>query len=114
MQDPNNIEKFNLERFYHVQFNVQTLEEIAEEKRQMQSPSYFLNKVTGEAKTTIQKLNDTYKDKKKEVKTEQFADRINAAHYSQGKVSAGFTSTTLDPVTQNRAAVLEEDVGLGC
>jgi peptidyl-prolyl cis-trans isomerase-like protein 2 len=100
-----------MESFYHVQFNTHTLEEIAEEKRQMQSPSYFLNKVTGEAQATMKKLNEKYVEKKNTVEKEKIADKINAAHYSEGKVSAGFTSTTMAPVTQNRAAVLEEDVG---
>lgn len=110
LQDPNNIEKFNMEAFHHVKFNVHTQEEIAEEKRQMEKPSYFLNKVTGEAKVAMQKLNEKYVEKKKEVEKEEIADKINAAHFSQGKVSAGFTSTTMDPVTDNRAAVLEDDV----
>jgi hypothetical protein len=76
----------------------------------MQSPSYYLNSTTGEAKVAIKKLNEQYVDKKNEIEKEQIADRINGAHYSQGKVSAGFTSTTMEPCTTNRAAILEEDV----
>jgi peptidyl-prolyl cis-trans isomerase-like protein 2 len=97
-----------MEKFYHIQFDTRTKEQIAEEKREMESPSYFLNKVTGEARATIDKLNAKYVEKKNEVEKDQIADKINAAHYSKGKVSAGFTSTTLDPVTRNESAVLEE------
>jgi peptidyl-prolyl cis-trans isomerase-like 2 len=35
---------------------------------------------------------------------------VNAAHFSQGKVAAGFTSTVMEPVTVNKSAVLEENV----
>lgn len=49
----------------------------------MQSPSFFLNKVTGEAKETMKKLNAKYVEKKNVVEKEQIADKINAAHYSQ-------------------------------
>ncbi len=38
------------------------------------------------------------------------ADVINAAHYSQGKVAAGFTSTVMEPITQQKAAVLDADI----
>jgi len=109
LQDPNDVEKFNMEKFYHVQFDTRTQEQIAEEKRQMESPSFFLNKVTGEAKLAIDKLNEKYVAKKNEVEKVRIADKLNAAHYSQGKVSAGFTSTTLDPATNNESAVLEDD-----
>lgn len=46
---------------------------------------------------------------KKEENVEEFADEINAAHYSQGHVAAGLTSTTMEPITQNKAAVLGDD-----
>lgn len=36
-------------------------------------------------------------------------DSINAAHFSQGKVAAGLTSTTMEPVTSNKAAIIDED-----
>ncbi|KAI6184054.1 U-box domain-containing protein [Aphelenchoides bicaudatus] len=61
LQDPNNIEKWNMEKFYHTQFDTKTLAEIAEEKRQMAAPTYFLNKVSSEAKDIMRKLNQKYK-----------------------------------------------------
>lgn len=40
---------------------------------------------------------------------EEIADSVNAAHFSQGLVAAGLTSTVMEPVTLNKAAVLDED-----
>jgi len=37
------------------------------------------------------------------------ADKINAAHYSTGKVSASFTSTAMEPNTHHEAAIIDED-----
>uniref|UniRef100_K7F5K7 Peptidyl-prolyl cis-trans isomerase n=2 Tax=Pelodiscus sinensis TaxID=13735 RepID=K7F5K7_PELSI len=37
-------------------------------------------------------------------------DKLNAAHYSTGKVSASFTSTAMAPETTHEAAAIEEDV----
>ncbi|CAD5217596.1 unnamed protein product [Bursaphelenchus xylophilus] len=108
LQNPNDLEKFNIERFYHVQFDTRTLEEIAEEKKQMQSASFYINKLNSEAKSAIQKLNQKYEAKKEEEKKDVTADAVNAAHYSQGKMAAGLTSTVMEPITVNKAAVLDE------
>lgn len=35
---------------------------------------------------------------------------ILKAHYSTGKVAAGFTSTAMEPVTLHEAAIIDEDV----
>jgi hypothetical protein len=35
---------------------------------------------------------------------------LNSAHFSQGKVAAGFTSTVMEPLTMNKAAILDEDI----
>lgn len=37
-------------------------------------------------------------------------DAVNSAHFSQGRVAAGLTSTTMEPITWNKAAVLDEDI----
>lgn len=60
LQDPQNLEKFNIEQFYHVQFDLKTKEEIAEEKRAMHSPKYFLNKLSNEAAEALQQLDKQY------------------------------------------------------
>jgi len=41
---------------------------------------------------------------------DETADEINAAHYSQGKVAAGFTSTVMEPITRQKAAIPDADV----
>ncbi|KAI6196889.1 hypothetical protein M3Y94_01161400 [Aphelenchoides besseyi] len=111
LQDPNDLDKFNMERFYHVQFDTRTLDEIAKEKYEIQQPTYVLNKLNGEAKQALQKLNAKYVDTPKaKEEQQQVADKVNAAHYSQGKMAAGLTSTVMDPITFNNSAILDEDV----
>uniref|UniRef100_A0A914GZK2 RING-type E3 ubiquitin transferase n=1 Tax=Globodera rostochiensis TaxID=31243 RepID=A0A914GZK2_GLORO len=110
LQDPQDLEKFNIEQFYHVQFDTKTKSQIAEEKLAMQSPKYFLNRLNNEAKEALQQLEKQYVPKSSKGPDDQTADGVNAAHFSQGKVAAGLTSTVMEPVTLNKAAVLEEDV----
>uniref|UniRef100_A0A183BNJ2 RING-type E3 ubiquitin transferase n=1 Tax=Globodera pallida TaxID=36090 RepID=A0A183BNJ2_GLOPA len=110
LQDPQDLEKFNIEQFYHVQFDTKTKSQIAEEKLAMQSPQYFLNRLNNEAKEALQQLEKQYVPKITKGPDDQTADGVNAAHFSQGKVAAGLTSTVMEPVTLNKAAVLEEDV----
>ncbi|KAL3097371.1 hypothetical protein niasHS_003819 [Heterodera schachtii] len=110
LQDPQDLDKFNIEQFYHVQFDTKTKAQIAEEKRAMQSPNYFLNRLNNEAKEALQQLEKQYVKEGTKKSDDQTADEVNAAHFSQGKVAAGLTSTTMEPVTLNKAAVLEEDV----
>ncbi|VDN51741.1 unnamed protein product [Dracunculus medinensis] len=107
LQDPNNLEKFNMEAFHHVKLNLKTSAEIAAEKKAMENPKFFIRYMNNEMKETLDKLNREYV--KKEENVEEFADEINAAHYSQGHVAAGLTSTTMEPITQNKAAVLGDD-----
>uniref|UniRef100_A0A914MX26 RING-type E3 ubiquitin transferase n=1 Tax=Meloidogyne incognita TaxID=6306 RepID=A0A914MX26_MELIC len=109
LQDPQNLDKFNIEHFYHVQFDTKTKETLLEEKLAMQSPKYFLNSLNNEAKEALSQLEKQYVQKTEEKPKEQIADSINAAHFSQGKVAAGLTSTTMEPVTNNKAAILDED-----
>jgi peptidyl-prolyl cis-trans isomerase-like protein 2 len=110
LQDPNDVEKFNMEKFYHVQFDTKTKTEIADEKKAMESPMYYINNVSGEARTVLDKLKTMEKEAERKEETAKIADKINAAHYSQGKMAAGFTSTTFEPVTQNHSAVLEDNI----
>lgn len=110
LQNPQELDKFNIEKFYHVQFDLKTKEEIKEEKLAMQSPKFFLNKLNNEAKEALAQLEKQYIPKAEEKAADQIADSVNAAHFSQGKVAAGFTSTVMEPVTVNKSAVLEENV----
>ena len=60
LQDPQNLDKFNIEQFYHVQFDLKTKEEIKEEKLAMQSPKFCLNKLNNEAKEALTQLEKQY------------------------------------------------------
>lgn len=108
LQNPTELDKFNIEKFYHIQFDLKTKSEIEEEKREMQTPKYYLNKLNNEAKETLIQLEKQYVPKKVENERDETADSVNAAHYSQGKVAASSTSTLMQPITQNKSAVLDE------
>ncbi|CAI4224153.1 unnamed protein product [Auanema sp. JU1783] len=110
LQDPNKVEKFNIEEFHHVKLNAKTKEEIAREKKEMQKPAFFIRRMNNETKEALDQLKKDYVPKKIEALKEVVADEINAAHYSQGHVAAGFTSTTMAPITKQKAAVLADDV----
>ncbi|CAD6192456.1 unnamed protein product [Caenorhabditis auriculariae] len=110
LQDPNNLEKFNMEQFLHVKLDHKTKEEIKKEKAAMKDPKFFIRRMNNECKEALDQLSREYVPKKSDVEEDQTADAVNQAHYSQGKVAAGFTSTVMAPVTSNKAAVLAEDV----
>jgi peptidyl-prolyl cis-trans isomerase-like protein 2 len=63
LQDPTNLDKFNIEKFYHVQFDLKTKTEIEEEKREMQTPKYYLNKINNEAREALSQLEKQYVSK---------------------------------------------------
>ncbi|VDM62405.1 unnamed protein product [Angiostrongylus costaricensis] len=109
LQDPNNLEKFNMEKFYHVQFDPKTKEQIEKEKKEMQDPKFFIRRMNNETKEALDQLKKDYVSKKIDPVADETADEINAAHYSQGHVAAGFTSTTMTPVTKQKAAVLTDE-----
>lgn len=52
-----------MEKFYHVQFDLKTKTEIEAEKKAMESPSFYLNRVNNEAKEALAILDKTYKQK---------------------------------------------------
>ncbi|MFH4975141.1 hypothetical protein AB6A40_001850 [Gnathostoma spinigerum] len=106
LQDPNHLEKFNIEKFYHVTIDLKTKSEIEAEKKAMQDPKFYIRSMNNEMKEALSRLEKEYVPAKRTEIVEEDADIINAAHYSQGKVSASFTSTAMDPVTHQKAAVL--------
>jgi len=57
------LDKFNIEHFYHVQFDTKTKETLLEEKLAMQSPKYFLNSLNNEAKEALSQLEKQYVQK---------------------------------------------------
>lgn len=110
LQDPNNLEKFNMEQFHHVKLDLKTRAEIATEKKAMQDPKFFIRRMNNETKETLERLQREYvPPERKEETVDETADELNAAHYSQGRVAAGFTSTAMDPITHQKAAVLDAD-----
>nr|CDJ94732.1 Peptidyl-prolyl cis-trans isomerase domain containing protein [Haemonchus contortus] len=110
LQDPHHLEKFNLEKFYHVQFDPKTKEQIEKEKKEKQDPKFFIRRMNNETKEALEQLKKDYTPRKVDAMSEETADEINAAHYSQGQVAAGFTSTTMAPITKQKAAVLTDEV----
>ncbi|EEB16795.1 conserved hypothetical protein [Pediculus humanus corporis] len=109
IQDPNNIDKFNISNFHHVKNDLKIVDEDTLLKEE--DPNSRLKFINNEAKAILGELNEKYKppdieiNKKEEKK---IADKFNAAHYSTGKVAASFTSTAMVPETKHEAAVIEE------
>ena len=80
--------------------------------------------MNAETKEALKELDATYKppEAKDDAKTagddeaeagsskKRKLDKFNAAHYSEGKVAASFTSTAMGRETKHVAAVLEDDV----
>ncbi|XP_026463336.1 RING-type E3 ubiquitin-protein ligase PPIL2 [Ctenocephalides felis] len=108
IQDPKNLEKFNLSTFYHIKNNVRV--ETEEEKALKKDPTARLKTVSSETKDTLDELNRTYKAAEKIEENEEKPDKFNAAHYTTGKVAASFTSTAMVPKTKYEAAIVHEDL----
>lgn len=54
------MDKFNIEKYYHVQFDTKTKEEIEAEKKAAESPAFYINKLNNEAKEALLQLNKEY------------------------------------------------------
>lgn len=108
IQDPRNIEKFNISTFHHIKkrLRVETEEELAERR----DPQGRLKTISTETKEILAQLEKDYK-RPDEIKEEIItADKFNAAHYSTGAVAASFTSTAMMPVYKHEAAIIDEDI----
>ncbi|XP_013789836.1 peptidyl-prolyl cis-trans isomerase-like 2, partial [Limulus polyphemus] len=108
LQDPSNLEKFNLSNFYHLKKNLKIIDE--EEEKAKASGMYTLKAIGSTAKNILDELNKEYKPPEKNEKAKVVADKFNAAHFSTGAVAAGFTSTTFEPTTKHESAILEDDI----
>lgn len=110
IQDPAKIEKFDISQFFCIKnkLRVETEEERAEKK----DPTGRIQKMSIEARETLQELAATYKEKEKEVEpvVGRALDKFNAAHYSTGRVATSFTSTAMTPSVRTVAEIVEEDV----
>lgn len=49
-----------MEKFYHVQFDLKTKEEIEAEKKAAEKPSFYINKLNNEAKEALLQLEKEY------------------------------------------------------
>ncbi|NP_001079584.1 peptidylprolyl isomerase-like 2 [Xenopus laevis] len=112
LQDPSQLDKFNVSNFYHVKNNLKVTD--PDEEKARQDPSYYLKNANMETRETLSELYRDFKGdamlaatmKGPEKKT---TDKLNAAHYSTGAVSASFTSTAMTPETTHEAAAIAED-----
>ncbi|KRY01434.1 Peptidyl-prolyl cis-trans isomerase 4, partial [Trichinella pseudospiralis] len=136
LQDPYKLEKFNISKFYHVKNKLKVKEDvfILQNKKQFSKhmeegkfyfillvleveelsqddPLYKLKSVNTETRETLSQLQKDYKaPEKQQLPSTSKADALNAAHYSTGMVAAGFTSTIMEPITEQQPAVLDEDI----
>lgn len=59
-QDPNHLEKFNIEQFHHVKLNLKTKSEIEAEKKAMEDPKFYIRRMNNETKEVLERLAKEY------------------------------------------------------
>ncbi|XP_017286344.1 RING-type E3 ubiquitin-protein ligase PPIL2 [Kryptolebias marmoratus] len=112
LQDPTNLDKFNVSDFFHVKNNLKVLD--PDEEKARQDPAYHLKSTNLETRETLAELYKDYKGDQllastmKEPEAKK-TDKLNAAHYSTGRVSASFTSTAMTPATTHEADAIADD-----
>uniref|UniRef100_A0A672JFM6 RING-type E3 ubiquitin transferase n=1 Tax=Salarias fasciatus TaxID=181472 RepID=A0A672JFM6_SALFA len=112
LQDPTNLDKFNVSDFFHVKNNMKCLD--PDEEKAKQDPAYHLKTTNLETRETLAELYKDYKGDQllastmKEPEAKK-TDKLNAAHYSTGRVSASFTSTAMTPATTHEADAISDD-----
>uniref|UniRef100_A0A0B7A8V7 RING-type E3 ubiquitin transferase n=1 Tax=Arion vulgaris TaxID=1028688 RepID=A0A0B7A8V7_9EUPU len=110
LQDPTNLEKFNMQSFFHLKKNLKIVDEDEEDPKDAR---YNLKTLNNEAKSTLEELDRDYKPSPYLVKPnadQKKADKFNAAHYSTGNVAASFTSTAMERHTELVPDLIDEDV----
>ncbi|CAM1327601.1 PPIL2 (predicted), partial [Pycnogonum litorale] len=107
IQDPHDLEKFNLSKFHHLKHNQRL--ETEEDIKAKNDSTYYLKNINRQTKSILEELEREYKPEVKKEVTKEVADKLNAAHYSTGAVAASFTSTSMAPTTQHEAAILDVD-----
>ncbi|XP_041456134.1 RING-type E3 ubiquitin-protein ligase PPIL2-like [Lytechinus variegatus] len=108
IQDPSQLDKFNISTFHHIKNNLKV--EDAAEIQARKDPKYTLNKTNVETEDILGTLYKEYQPTEEKEEKKQKADKINSAHFSTGRVAAGFTSTVMAPQTVHEAAVIDEDI----
>uniref|UniRef100_A0A668U259 RING-type E3 ubiquitin transferase n=1 Tax=Oreochromis aureus TaxID=47969 RepID=A0A668U259_OREAU len=112
LQDPTNLDKFNVSNFFHVKNDLKVLD--PDEEKAKQDPAYHLKSTNLETRETLAELYKEYKGDEllastmKEPQAKK-TDKLNAAHYSTGRVSASFTSTAMTPATTHEADAIADD-----
>uniref|UniRef100_A0A3Q2V196 Peptidylprolyl isomerase (cyclophilin)-like 2 n=1 Tax=Haplochromis burtoni TaxID=8153 RepID=A0A3Q2V196_HAPBU len=112
LQDPTNLDKFNVSNFFHVKNDLKVLD--PDEEKAKQDPAYHLKTTNLETRETLAELYKEYKGDEllastmKEPQAKK-TDKLNAAHYSTGRVSASFTSTAMTPATTHEADAIADD-----
>uniref|UniRef100_A0A667XJ55 RING-type E3 ubiquitin transferase n=1 Tax=Myripristis murdjan TaxID=586833 RepID=A0A667XJ55_9TELE len=112
LQDPTNLDKFNVSNFFHVKNNLKVLD--PDEEKAKLDPAYHLKNTNQETRETLAELYKDYKGDEllastmKEPEAKK-TDKFNAAHYSTGRVSASFTSTAMAPATTHEADAIADD-----
>uniref|UniRef100_A0A8D3DZB6 RING-type E3 ubiquitin-protein ligase PPIL2 n=1 Tax=Scophthalmus maximus TaxID=52904 RepID=A0A8D3DZB6_SCOMX len=110
--DPTNLDKFNVSDFFHVKNNLKVLD--PDEEKAKLDPAYHLKSTNMETRETLAELYKDYKGDQllastmKEPEAKK-TDKLNAAHYSTGRVSASFTSTAMTPSTTQEAEAIADD-----
>ncbi|KAJ7382116.1 RING-type E3 ubiquitin-protein ligase ppil2 [Desmophyllum pertusum] len=101
-------EPFTRKDIITIQNNLKVVNE--EEEKAKKDPKYYLNRANKDTLSILSELEKTYKEPEKKTakKTESLTER-NAAHYSTGAVASSFTSTAQIPVTQQEAAIVDQD-----
>nr|XP_015221340.1 PREDICTED: peptidyl-prolyl cis-trans isomerase-like 2 [Lepisosteus oculatus] len=112
LQDPTNLDKFNVSNFFHVKNNLKVPD--PDEEKARLDPSYHLKNANLETRETLAELYKDFKGDEMLAATmkepeKKKTDRLNAAHYSTGRVSASFTSTAMAPETTHEADAIEDD-----
>uniref|UniRef100_A0A8D2LSV8 Peptidylprolyl isomerase like 2 n=1 Tax=Varanus komodoensis TaxID=61221 RepID=A0A8D2LSV8_VARKO len=113
LQDPTNLDKFNVSSFFHVKNNLKVTD--PDEEKAKSDPSYYLKNANVETRETLLELYKEFKGDEVLAATmkapeKKKIDKLNAAHYSTGRVSASFTSTAMAPETTHEAAAIDDDV----
>lgn len=107
IQDPGQLEKFNISTFYHIKKKLRV--ESEEEQLERRDPKGRLKTVSAETKEILDQLERDYRPAEvAAVEDAVVADKFNAAHYSTGAVAASFTSTAMVPVYNHEAAIRDD------
>jgi len=110
IQDPSNLDKFNMQTFYHLKHNQKLPDE---DLKARSDPRYYMKNTNAETSQTLEELYKDYKGdellKEKPAVKQPKLDKFNTSVYSTGKVSASFTSTARTPEVEQEIKAREND-----